>query len=407
MSGFVVSTTSDEFARRVRLAVGGDSVRVLVAAPGQQRRIADSDMSGRICDPMGVVVQLTAAEMPDVLVFGPGVPTATALAVATFLDERYPGTSVVLATGVGPDEWLAAMQVGIRDVVDPDTNVADLRIVLERAAVAAIARGRAAAPAVGRLRGKVVPIASPKGGCGKTTVATNLAVGLAKLAPNETVIVDLDLQFGDVATALQLTPEHSLAAALSVEHLDAMALKTFLTPHPSGLYALCAPDSPARADTITGDDVATLIGLLADEFRFVIVDTAPGLIEHTLAVFDQASDAVMVAGMDVPSIRGLAKELAILSELSLTRMTQHVLVNFADRRSGLTVKDVEAVIGTGVDIVLPRSKAVPLSTNRGVPLLQSGGRDAAAQQLHRLVGRFQPQLKKSSGHAARHRAWAR
>ena len=99
--------------------------------------------------------------------------------------------------------------------------------------------------------------------------------------------------------------------------------------------------------------------------------------------------------MDVPSIRGLAKELDILRELSLTRMTQHILVNFADRRSGLTVKDVETVIGTGVDVVLPRSKAVPLSTNRGVPLLQSGGRDAVAKELHRLVARFQPQLKKT------------
>ena len=97
---------------------------------------------------------------------------------------------------------------------------------------------------------------------------------------------------------------------------------------------------------------------------------------------------------------GSPRSWTILRELSLTRMTQHVLVNFADRRSGLTVKDVEAVIGTGVDVVLPRSKAVPLSTNRGVPLLQSGGRDAVAKQLHRLVARFQPQLKKSTGHEA-------
>lgn len=394
MNRVLVSTTSDEFARRVRLAVGGDSVEPLPAiSPSHAPRL---------------MVQLAMGEAPDAVIFGPGVPTQAAFALAARIDEQLPGTSVVLANGAGPDEWLAAMRAGIRDVLAPDADVADLRIVLERAAAAAAARRRAAAPAAaGRLRGKVIPVASPKGGCGKTTVATNLAVGLAQLAPQQTVIVDLDLQFGDVGTALQLTPDQGLADALSVEHLDAMALKTFLMPHPSGLYALCAPDSPARADTITGDDVATLIGLLADEFRFVIVDTAPGLIEHTLAVFDQASDAVMVAGMDVPSIRGLAKELAILRELSLTRMTQHVLVNFADRRSGLTVKDVEAVIGTPVDIVLPRSKAVPLSTNRGVPLLQSGGRDPVAKQLHRLVARFQPQLKNSTGHEARHRAWSR
>jgi pilus assembly protein CpaE len=405
----VVSTTSDEFARRVRLAGGADSVQVLAGTPSRQRRAVDPDRAGGPTgDPTGLMVQLAAGDMPDVLVFGPGVPTDTAFAVAAVVDERHPGTSVVLATGIGPDEWLAAMRLGIRDVAAPDADVADLRVVLERAAATAAARQRAASPtAGGRLRGRVIPVASPKGGCGKTTVATNLAVGLARLAPQQTVILDLDLQFGDVATALQLAPEQGLADAIRVKDLDAMALKTFLSPHPAGLYALCGPDSPARADAITGEDVGRLVDLLAGEFRYVVVDTAPGLTEHTLAVLDQASDAVLVAGMDVPSIRGLRKELEILRELSLTRMTQHVVVNFADRASGLTVKDVEAVIGTAVDLVLPRSKAVPLSTNRGVPLLQSGGRDPVAKELQRLVARFQPQLKKSAGRDPRHRALTR
>lgn len=404
-----MSTTSDEFARRVRLAVGADDVEVLAGVSGKQRRPGDTDLGkGSVGDPTSVMVQLGAVGMPEVVVFGPGVPTETAFAVAAFIDERYPGTSVVLASGIGPDEWLAAMRLGIRDVAAPDADVSDLRVVLERAAATASARQRTVSPTGGgRLRGRVIPVASPKGGCGKTTIATNLAVGLARLAPHQTVIVDLDLQFGDVATALQLTPEQGLADAVRVKNLDAMALKTFLTPHPTGLYALCGPDTPARADAVTGEDVATLIELLALEFRYVVIDTAPGLTEHTLAVLDLASDAVMVAGMDVPSIRGLRKELEVLQELSLNRMTRHVVVNFADRLSGLTVKDVEEVIGAEVDLVLPRSKAVPLSTNRGVPLLQSGARDPVAKELQRLVARFQPQLKKSTGREARHRALTR
>ena len=394
MNRVLVSTASDGFVRRVRLAVGADCVEQLGAT-------APSDLAR-------LMVELLTAEPPDVVVFGPGVTTDAALTLAAYLDERHPGTSVVLATGVGPDEWLEAMRAGIRDVIAPDAEIADLRMVLERAAATAAARRQSISPVNGaRQPGRVIPVASPKGGCGKTTVSTNLAVGLAKLAPHQTVIVDLDLQFGDVATALQLTPSQGLADALRARNLDAMALKTFLTPHPTGLYALCAPDSPAHADGITGDDVAALITLLSTEFRYVVIDTAPGLTEHTLAVLDQASDAVMVGGMDVPSIRGMAKELDILRQLSLTRMTQHIVVNFADRRSGLTVKDVEAVIGATVDIALPRSKVVPLSTNRGVPLLQSGTRDPIAKELHRLVARFQPQLKKAVGSQPRHRAWAR
>ncbi len=393
MNRVMVSTASDAFVRRVRLAVGADTVERLTA-------VAPSDI-GRL------MLELAAGEIPDVVVFGPGVTTEAALALAAHVDERHQSTSVVLANGVGHDEWLGAMRAGIRDVVAPDAEIHDLRVVLERAAASAAARRTAAMPADDpSLTGRVIPVASPKGGCGKTTVSTNLAVGLAKLAPQQTVIVDLDLQFGDVATALQLTPTQGIGEALRVRNLDAMSLKTFLTPHPTGLYALCAPDSPAYADSITGDDVARLVTLLAAQFQYVIIDTAPGLTEHTLAVLDQASDAVMVGGMDVPSIRGLAKELDILRQLSLTQMTQHVVVNFADRRSGLTVKDVQNVIGQPVDIALPRSKVVPLSTNRGVPLLQSGTRDGVAKELHKLVARFEP-LNKPAATQPRHRAWAR
>ena len=122
---------------------------------------------------------------------------------------------MVLANGVGPDEWLDAMRAGIRDVVAPDADIADLRMVLERAGASADGpTDRPRCRPTAALLGRVIPVASPKGGCGKTTVSTNLAVGLAKLAPQQTVIVDLDLQFGDVATALQLTPNQGLADAL-------------------------------------------------------------------------------------------------------------------------------------------------------------------------------------------------
>ncbi|SDO20690.1 pilus assembly protein CpaE [Nakamurella panacisegetis] len=409
MKRTVVMTTSAEFERRVRLAIGADSVESMdpggaAGQPDGHRRAGDPV----VIDAARLMVSLGVGEPPDVVVIGPDIPMAAALNIAAHIDQRHLPTSVVLANGVGPDEWLLAMQAGIRDVIAADAEVSDLRLVLDRAASAAAAQRHAAlTTGPGGSRGRVIPVVSPKGGCGKTTVASNLAVGLAALAPHQTVIVDLDLQFGDIATALQLAPEQGIAQAVAAKDLDAMALKTFLTPHSTGLYSLCAPQTPAECDVITGEDVGRLIDLLAQEFRYVVIDTAPGLTEHTLAVLDRASDAVLVCGMDVPSIRGLHKELSILHELSLDGMTQHVLCNFADRHSGLTVKDVEAVIGRGVDLVIPRSKAVPLSTNRGVPLLQSRTRDAVTKNLQQLVALFQPQLKKAAGRAPRHRAMAR
>lgn len=408
MNRIVVMTTSTEFERRVRLAIGADSVEVMdpAGAAGQPQgyhRMGDP----MVIDVARLMVSLGVGDPPDVVVIGPGIPMTAALSIAAHIDQRHLPISVVLANGIGPGEWLQAMQSGIRDVVAPDAEVADLRVVLERAASAGAARRHATLTAgSGGSRGRVIPVVSPKGGCGKTTVASNLAVGLAALAPHQTVIVDLDLQFGDIATALQLAPEQGIAQAVAAKTLDAMALKTFLTPHSTGLYSLCAPQTPAECDVITGEDVGRLVDLLAQAFRYVVIDTAPGLTDHTLAVLDRASDAVMVCAMDVPSIRGMHKELSILRELSLDGMTQHLVCNFADRHSGLTIKDVEAVVGRSVDLVVPRSRAVPLSTNRGVPLLQSRTRDAVTKNLQQLVALFQPQLKKAAGRAPRHRAAA-
>jgi pilus assembly protein CpaE len=181
-------------------------------------------------------------------------------------------------------------------------------------------------------------------------------------------------------------------------------LKTFLTQHPSGLYAVCGAENPAAGDTVTADDVTRLLTALSREFRYVVVDTAPGLSEQTLAALDRATDVVMLSSMDVPGVRGLRKELDVLRELYMIPAGRHVVMNFGDPRGGLSVRDVETTIGTGVDVVLPRSKAAPSSTNAGVPLLQSGRRDPMTKELQRLVARFAATPLKPGRYRARHRA---
>jgi pilus assembly protein CpaE len=255
----------------------------------------------------------------------------------------------------------------------------------------------------GQQRGRVIAVMSPKGGVGKTTVATNLAIGLGKVAPMDVVIVDLDLQFGDVASGLLLEPEHSITEAVhGVASQDSMVLKAFLTVHPAGIYALCAPRTPAESDYITADHVSRLINQLASEFKYVVVDTAPGLGEHVLATLEQATDGVWVCGMDVPSVRGLRKCFSVLKDLQLLPQGRHTVLNFADRKSGLSVQDVEATIGVPIDTVIPRSRTLPFTTNRGVPVLQSATRDAASKGLKKLVDRFDPQWV-SSTHNKLHR----
>jgi pilus assembly protein CpaE len=388
MSRFVAITAVRDFEGRIRQAITG-------ALHGELQTLTPDILSG---GPDDVFKQLNGAP-PEVLILGPGVTPEDALKLATVFDLQYPEVSLLLIAEPTPDLVLRAMHSGIRDVVTPEIVVNDLRVLLERACLAAASRRRGMAPAAesGHERGRVIAVMSPKGGVGKTTVATNLAIGLGKLAPMGVVIVDLDLQFGDVASGLLLEPEHCITEAVhGSASQDSMVLKAFLTVHPAGIYALCAPRTPAESDYITADHVSRLINQLATEFKYVIVDTAPGLGEHVLATLEQATDGVWVCGMDVPSVRGLRKCFGVLKELQLLPQGRHTVLNFADRKSGLSVQDVEVTIGVPIDAVVPRSRTLPFSTNRGVPVLQSTTRDSASKGLKRLVDRFDPQWVASS-----------
>jgi pilus assembly protein CpaE len=394
MTRVVLAAADDELCRRVSAAADGD-VHVLT--------------SGRLPgDPARLFEQLLDGELPEVLLIGPAAPAPDVLTLAERLDAQCPGISVVVFARPEPEVWQAAMRAGIRDLLDPGADVAEIRAAIDRAGQAAAGRRRVLRPVedASRYTGRVITVASPKGGVGKTTIATNLAIGLTSSAPQSTVLVDLDVQFGDVASALGLSPEYSLPDAVhGPASQDTIVLKTFLTQHPSGLYAVCGSDSPAAGDTVTGEDVSRLLASLAREFRYVVVDTAPGLSEQTLAALDRATDVVMLSSMDVPGVRGLRKELDVLRELCMIPAGRHVVMNFADPKNGLSVRDVETTLGTGIDVVLPRSAAVPVSTNQGVPLLESGRKDPMTKELRRLVARFAATpLVRPGRYRAKHRA---
>jgi len=383
MSRFILISPSADYERKVRASIAPlhGSLQFYQAA-----YLPDA--------PEDILRQQTG-EPPEVLILGPGLPLDEALKFAAILDLQYPEISIVLTAEDDGETALDAMRSGIRDIVSPSADSETVRALVERASLSAAGRRRGLSPTAGEGPnsdgGRIIAVMSPKGGVGKTTIASNLAIGLGQIAPMSVVIVDLDLQFGDVASGLMIEPEFTISdAVVGAASQDAMVLKTYLSLHPGSIYALCAPRNPIDMDRITGEHISHLLRQLRSEFQYVVVDTAPGLGEHVLATLEQATDAVWICGMDIPSIRGLRTGFQILSELDLLPENRHIVLNMADRKTGLTLQDVEATIGAPVDVVLPRSRAVPFSTNKGVPLLQDGSRDGAAKGLRQLVERFKP-----------------
>jgi len=338
-----------------------------------------------------VLGRIDGGGAPLAVVVGPDVRLDRAFEFAGRVDVAAATSIVLVAADADPELWMAAMRAGVRDVLSPDASDDDVAAVLERADDLARARSDAAKASAPRSDHRVIVVASPKGGVGKTTVSTNLAIGLARHGEGSTVIVDLDVQFGDVASALLMAPEYTLPDTVhGAASNDPLALKTFLGRHPSGLFVVAGSDSPAAGDAVTAEQVARLIDTLSREFRHVVIDTAPGLADHTLVALERATDLVLVSSMDVPGVRGMRKELNVLEELSLVPAGRHLVLNMADTAGALSMADVVTTIGSPLDVVLPRSAAVPLSTNTGVPLLESEGRDAVTRGLQTLLGRLLP-----------------
>lgn len=302
-------------------------------------------------------VRENASFLPELILVGEGLATERALQYARGVLETHPEIVVMLVAEPSSDLIGKATRAGIRGVIPSMISDRDLASLIESAGTA-----MEAATAV---RHQVIVVASPKGGVGKTTIAVNLAALLAEQAPGEVVLLDLDLQFGDVATVLDLQPEFTMADALNSGATDSMLLRTLLVPHPSNFFVLCGADHPAAAGPVTGDHVRKLVSQFAHTFRYVVIDTSAALMEETLASLEEATDVAFVATFDVATLRNVRKEIDVLAELGLLPARRHAVLNRTDRLSGLTEKDAASILGLPVDAMFPVSAKVPFAANHG------------------------------------------
>jgi len=357
----------------------------------------DGDLDGRrFWDPAlprlhpNQAVEAIDAPEASVVVIGPGLATPEAIDLAAAFDNIRPDVCTVLVAKPAPKTFELALRAGARDVIAPGLPLADLRAALARAAETAVRRqATSSLHAHDATPGRVITVLGAKGGSGKTMIASNLAVALAKGAPGRVAVVDLDLQFGDVASAVSINPRSTVSdAARANGSLTATALKVFLEPHPDGFYLLCAPLFPAEADDVKLSTVGRVLTLLSEEFDYVVVDTGAGLDEWALAAAERSSDLIFVCATDVPSVRSTRKALDALDLLGMTSSQRVLVLNRADARVGLAKRDIEATVGLPVDIAVPSSRSVPISVNQGSPVVDSDPRSPVAKALTQLAYRF-------------------
>ncbi|HEY6592063.1 MAG TPA: P-loop NTPase [Actinomycetota bacterium] len=359
-----------------------------------------TDRVVRAADPDEAMAAV-AAEGREVLaaIIGPSAGDRDALALAGALQQGTPDVSVVLVRRQESGELIRqALRMGVKDVLSSASDETAVRTAAARALeIARTLRGRlgGGAPAdagEGRGPGKVVTVFSSKGGCGKTFLSTNLAVSLARSGV-EVALVDLDLHFGDVAIMLHLFPSHTIYDAAQNPGLDALSLKSFLTHHDSGIWALVAPTEPTVADSINPGTIGNILKLLRSAFDYVVIDTPPAFSEPVLAAFDESDWLVMLATLDVPSIKNLRLTLQTMELLHFPKGRIRVVVNRADSKVGLRMPDVEKLLSSPVDTTIPSSRSVPLSVNKGSPIMLEEPKGPVAEAIRRVAAQLtEPQI---------------
>ncbi|AGZ39649.1 AAA family ATPase [Actinoplanes friuliensis] len=295
---------------------------------------------------------------------------------------------LLLRRTLEPDVLARAMRSGVREVVE-ELDVEGIRNSAARSIdlSKALSTTMRAASDQGQ-RAKIVTVFAGKGGCGKSVVATNLAAALSADGSRRVLLVDLALQFGDVAIMLQLPPNRSVSDAISMAgKLDEAGLRSVLTPYRPGLDALLAPASPAEGEHVSRELVTEILEVARGMYDFIVLDTPPAVTDQVLSALDLSDWFVPIVTPDLPTLKSVRLTIEMFDLLEYPRDRRLVVFNRSNTEVGLTTDDVEEAVGAHLSVHMPSSRDVPLSVNRGVPMVLSDPTHPVSLAVRKLADR--------------------
>jgi len=291
---------------------------------------------------------------------------------------------VLVASALDMAVLRTALRIGYKDVVDAPVDRPKMEAML------GLIEDQAQREILKDTKtqiGRIVTIMSPKGGAGKTMTAANVGLQLAMWGdPSRVVIVDADLQFGDICISMQIDPVHTIVeASRELEELDEELLRSLLSTHASGLRVLAAPLEPSLADEVSTQAVVRTLGLLKRMFDYVVVDTAPFLDEPVLSILERSDDVLLVVDMDLPSVKNAKLALDTLKLIKYPFERMKLVLNRVNSKARLDIGELERSLQLDVQAAISSDKLVPRAVNEGEPAVSLYPRSRVAKDLRSVA----------------------
>jgi|SRR5882724_10074892 len=358
----VLSTGLDNF-KEIRTALSTDNRVQLLAGGNDAEQLHEEIMRLK---PAAAIITL-------------GANSDQAIKLIQRLTAESPQTAIIsAANNAAPDLLLQSLRAGAREFLKLPISAEELKTVLDR--VANFCAGQVGSP---KKKGRMIAVFSSKGGCGTSFIATNLAA----CANARTVLVDLNLQAGDLPLFLGVDPKYSFAdMAENRTRLDDALIKSFVTPYSSNLSLLAAPRQADAADEIEPEHVFEVLQRLRESYEYVVLDPQHTFDSITLAALDQSDEIILVLTLDIPAIRSTQRALEIFDRLGYPRKKIRILVNRWSKQIDLDLRQVEKFLGEPVIGFVPSDyQEAVTSINLGQPLIQSEPNSRIAQEIRRVA----------------------
>ncbi|MEV4345639.1 P-loop NTPase [Actinoplanes sp. NPDC049596] len=322
------------------------------------------------------------------IIIGATVDLEEALMVAAYQRLQRPLIGVVLIRKVvDPGVVLRCLQSGVREIVAEDDEQglreATIRSIdLSKALSTTLRTSADVAPYA-----RVITIFSGKGGNGRSMLATNLAVALAG-GGRRVLLIDLDLQFGDIAIMLKLSPERNIAGGVTMTgRLDEPGLRSIITPYRPGLDTLLAPPSPAEGEKVTREFVVELLDAARPVYDFIVVDTPAVVTDQVLAALDMTDWYIPIVTPDLPTLKSVRLTVEMFDLLDYAQDKRLLVFNRANTQVGLSPAEVELAVGMPFTVQVPSSRDVTVSVNAGEPLCQTDPMHPVSRAIRTLADR--------------------